>query len=82
MRETKALLEIIRSFLEQREAVLEGTIDEPKLYQLAKKHRVSHFLMNWARKDCESGEIKSQIEEDFNYQILRDTNERDRKSVV
>lgn len=75
MEEAKALLKIIKAFLEEREIVLEGTIDEEKLYELARKHGMSHFLMDWSRSNCQSEKIKQLILEDYNRQIIKDTNQ-------
>lgn len=75
MEEAKALLKIIKAFLEEREIVLEGTIDEEKLYEVARKHGMSHFLMDWSRSNCQSEKIKQLILEDYNRQIIKDTNQ-------
>ncbi len=75
MEEAKALLKIIKAFLEEREIVLEGPIDEEKLYELARKHGMSHFLMDWSRSNCQSEKIKQLILEDYNRQIIKDTNQ-------
>lgn len=75
MEEAKALLKIIKAFLEEREIVLEGPIDEEKLYELVRKHGMSHFLMDWSRSNCQSEKIKQLILEDYNRQIIKDTNQ-------
>lgn len=75
MKEARALLKIIKAFMEEREIVLEEEIDEEKLYQLAKKHGMSNFLMDWSKNNCQSEKIKQLILEDYNKQIIKDTNQ-------
>ena len=75
MKETKALFEIIKSFLENKECSFSEEVDEEKLYNLAKKNEVSNFLINWANTKCKSENIKNKIINDYDAQILRDTNE-------
>lgn len=74
MKEAKFLLKIIKSFVENTECPAEE-VDEEKLYELAKKHSMSNFLITWAKKNAKSEEIKSKIVNDFNQQIIKDTNE-------
>lgn len=73
--EAKCLLKIVKCFLTEREFELDEEIDEVNLYRLAKKHGLSHFLIDWARKSCKSQEIKNKIEQDYTNQIVKDTNE-------
>lgn len=75
MKEAKLLLKIIKAFIEEREIVLDETIDEEKLYQLAKRHEMSHYLIEWSKNDCQSERIKQLIWEDYNRQIIKDTNQ-------
>lgn len=76
MDEIKVLLKIIRNFLqEEKEYDFLEDFDEEKLYHLAKKHKMSNFLMDWSKKNCKSKEIKLKIEMDFNQQLMKDTNE-------
>lgn len=75
MNEAKVLLKMIKSFIKDTAYVGSEKVDEEKLYRLAKKHKVSNFLINWAQKDCQSEEIKNKIVCDFNHQIIKDTNE-------
>lgn len=75
MKEAKVLLKIIKAFIEEREIVLDETIDEEKLYQLAKRHEMSHYLIEWSKNDCQSERIKQLIWEDYNRQIIKDTNQ-------
>ena len=86
MSEEKILLKIIKSFIENRECVVEETIDEERLYELAERHKVSNFLVSWAKKYCQSEKVKEKVLADYNTQIIKDTNENmeleDRKSVV
>lgn len=75
MDEAKALLKIIKSFLDETECVVSEKIDEEKLYDLAKRNKVSNFLQNWATLNCKSEKIKKLILADYNRQIIKDTNE-------
>lgn len=75
MKEAKVLLKIIKAFIEEREIVLDETIDEEKLYQLAKRHEMSHYLIEWSKKDCQLGRIKQLILEDYHRQIIKETNQ-------
>lgn len=75
MNEMRALLEIIRSFMENREYRISGSLEEEKLYDLARKNKVSNFLVKWAKKDCQSEKIRNLILADYNAQIMRDTNQ-------
>ncbi len=75
MNEAKVLLEIIRCFIENRECIVGQEIDEKKLYQLAVCHKVSNFLVEWAKKYAKSDEIKQLILSDYHRQIMKDTNE-------
>ena len=77
MEEEMLLLEIIRDFINNKETVTSNkSIDENKLYKLAKVHKVSNFLQKWADNNCISEEIKNKIQSDFNSQVIKDTNER------
>ena len=73
MQEAIELFEIIKCFLYRKEYVPKKKIDEVKLYNLAAQNSVSSFLYDWAKK-CESQEVKQAIINDFNRQIIRDTN--------
>lgn len=75
MKEARALLKIIKAFMEEREVVLEEEIDEEKLYQLARRHGMSNFLMDWSKCNCHLEKIKQLILEDYNRQIIKDTNQ-------
>lgn len=75
MEETKALLKIIKAFMEEREIVLEEIIDEKKLYELARRHGMSNFLMDWSKSDCQSELIKQSVSKDYSRQIIKDTNQ-------
>ncbi len=75
MEEEKALLEMIKCFLENRKYASDQCLDEEKLYRLARKHRVCNFLVNWAKQKCQSEKVKNAILADYNEQIVRDTNE-------
>lgn len=75
MKEARALLKIIKAFMEEREVVLEEEIDEEKLYQLARRHGMSNFLMDWSKRNCHLEKIKQLILEDYNRQIIKDTNQ-------
>lgn len=75
MSEEKILLKIIKSFIENRECVVEETIDEERLYELAERHKVSNFLVSWAKKYCQSEKVKEKVLADYNTQIIKDTNE-------
>lgn len=75
MKEEKVLLEIVKCFLEEKEFVPQEEIDEKRLYHLAKKHKMSNFLMDWAREHCQDAEIRQKIENDYSNQIVKDTNE-------
>ena len=61
MNEAKVLLEIITNFIEQKEGGIVSEVDEEKLYQLAVNHRVSNFLVNWAKKKATSKKIKELV---------------------
>lgn len=74
MKEAKVLLKIIKSFVENTECPAED-VNEEELYKLAKKNKVSNFLITWAKKQAKSEEIKAKIQGDFNQQIIKDTNE-------
>lgn len=75
MKEAKELLRIIKNFIENTNYMTSENIDEETLYHLAKMHKVSNFLIHWAEKNCQSEEIKNKIKQDFNHQIIKDTNE-------
>lgn len=75
MEETKELLWIIRNFISNKKYMSEKDIDERKLYELAKKHKVNNFLKDWAEENCQSDEIKKLIQNDYNMQIMKDTNQ-------
>lgn len=75
MNEAKVLLEIITNFIEQKEGGIVSEVDEEKLYQLAVNHRVSNFLVNWAKKKATSKKIKELVLADYHRQIIKDTNE-------
>ena len=75
MEEAKILLEIIKCFIYDKECATSNSIDESKLYKLAKINSVSNFLQNWAKKYCKSEEIKKEIFKDYSAQIVKDTNQ-------
>lgn len=75
MNEAKVLLEIIQCFIENRECIISQEVDEEKLYQLAVKHKMSNFLLEWSKKYVNSDKIKQRILSDYNMQIIKDTNE-------
>lgn len=75
MKEAKSLLEIIKCFLTEKECTINYDIDENKLYRLAKVNSVSNFLQNWAQQYCKSEKIKTQIDNDYTTQIVKDTNQ-------
>lgn len=75
MEEAKALLKIIKAFLEEREIIVEEAIDEERLYELARKHGMSNFLMDWSKSCCHSEKIKQLVLEDYHRQIIKDTNQ-------
>jgi len=75
MNEAKVLLEIIKSFLENKECIIKEEIEEEKLYELAERHKMSNFLIVWAKKNCQSERVKEKILADYNMQIIKDTNE-------
>lgn len=75
MKEAKAVLEIIRSYMKKQEVVVGEEVDEESLYALAKKHKVSHFLIDWAKRGCQTEKIRNEILADFEGQIMKDTNE-------
>lgn len=75
MKEEKVLLEIVKCFFGKKEFVSEEEIDEKRLYALAKKHKMSNFLMDWAKEHCQNDEIRQKIENDYSNQIVKDTNE-------
>lgn len=75
MSEEKVLLQIVKNFLDEKEYVGDEKIDEKRLYYLAKKNKMSNFLINWAKQKNVSEEVKSKIQADFNEQIIKDTNE-------
>lgn len=82
MNEAKVLLEIIRSFVRNRECDVWQEVEEEKLYQLAVKHKMSNFLVNWARKYAKSETLQQKILTDFNTQIVKDTNEIKELEVI
>lgn len=75
MEEAKSLLEIVKCFLSEKDCILNGNINEEKLYSLAKINNLSNFLENWAQKSCKSEKIRNEIEKDYNTQIVKDTNQ-------
>lgn len=75
MNEAKELLRIIKNFIEDANCEINENMDEKALYHLAKMHKVSNFLICWAEESCQSEEIKGKIQQDFNHQIIKDTNE-------
>lgn len=75
MNESKALLKLIKSFLEDEKCSISENLDEEKLYQLAKKNKVSNFLYEWSQTSCQSEKIKQLIVADYHKQIIKDTNE-------
>lgn len=81
MQESKALLNIIRSFIKNKEYVSDVELDEEKLYNIAKKNMLESFLINWA-KDCKSENVKRKIQNDFNMQVIKDTNEEEELTKI
>ena len=75
MKEEKVLLEIVTCCLEEKKFVPQEEIDEKRLYHLAKKHKMSNFLIDWAEQHCQDAEIRQKIENDYSNQIVKDTNE-------
>ncbi len=75
MEEAKSLLEIIKSFLYEKECNIDNDIDEIKLYKLARANSISNFLQKWSQKNCKSEKIKDNIYKDYCEQIVKDTNQ-------
>ncbi len=75
MKEAKSLLEIIKSFLYEKQCNIDNNIDEIELYKLARTNSVSNFLQNWAQSNCKSDKIKNNIYKDYCAQIVKDTNQ-------
>ncbi len=75
MNESKALLKLIKCFLEDEKYKIDENLDEEKLYQLAQKNKVSNFLYQWSQSSCQSENIKQLIGADYHKQIIKDTNE-------
>ena len=61
MNEAKVLLEIIQCFIENRECIISQEVDEEKLYQLAVKHKMSNFLLEWSKKYVNSSAGENSI---------------------
>ena len=76
MEESKALLEIVRCFIKNKEYISDVELDEEKLYNIAKKNMLDSFLIKWS-KNCKSENIKNLIENNFNMQVIKDTNEEE-----
>ena len=76
MNEKKLLIEIIKKYIKDDKSEFQiQNIDEQELYSLAEKNKVSNYLIRWAKENAKNESIKKQIQEDFNLQILKDTNE-------
>ena len=81
MQESKALLNIIRCFIKNKEYVSDVELDEEKIYSIAKKNMLDCFLINWA-KNCKSEDVKRIIQNNFNMQVIKDTNEEEELTKI
>lgn len=75
MKEAKVLLEIVKSFLLEKDCTINYDIDEEKLYQIAKANNISNFLENWSNQYAKSEKVKQEIAKDYTAQIVKDTNQ-------
>lgn len=75
MEEAKILFKIIKNFLENTKGLKTEEIQEEKLYQLAKKHKVENFLKDWVETNGKVEKIRKLVLASYHTQIIKDTNE-------